>query len=274
MCLCVPAHMAESKMLATHHCLVRVQEPLSLHATAETFVRPALRRRFLDLCARPASEYLARFPFQSDLVKAMFATTDGFSGLCGGWDTPGTGLNFLGHNMCRLGGADGTWMVVQGGMGSVTQALARRAAEAGAEVETGAAVRGIVTGPDGAATGVRVATGGANVAEREIAARAVLVNADPWRLRALLPDAVVPAGLDATLRALRKYGMTMKVGCCWIACAVDAKGVAHVHLSRGMCNACIWAAVTRLPAICEAELSSSGALWHRTAPLACRSISR
>jgi hypothetical protein len=26
-------------------------------------------------------------------------TTDGFSGLNGGWDTPGTGMNFLMHNM-------------------------------------------------------------------------------------------------------------------------------------------------------------------------------
>jgi hypothetical protein len=31
--------------------------------------------------------------------KVMYAVTDGFSGLNGGWDTPGTGLNFLVHNM-------------------------------------------------------------------------------------------------------------------------------------------------------------------------------
>ena len=31
----------------------------------------------------------------------MYAVTDGFSGLNGGWDTPGTGLNFLAHNMVR-----------------------------------------------------------------------------------------------------------------------------------------------------------------------------
>lgn len=32
----------------------------------------------------------------------MYAVTDGFSGLNGGWDTPGTGLNFLAHNMVGL----------------------------------------------------------------------------------------------------------------------------------------------------------------------------
>lgn len=32
-------------------------------------------------------------------------TTDGFSGLNGGWDTPGTGMNFLVHNMVRQAAA-------------------------------------------------------------------------------------------------------------------------------------------------------------------------
>jgi hypothetical protein len=56
----------------------------------------------MDLVKRPISHYLGRFNFQSDLVKAMWATTDAFSGLNGGWDTPGTGMNFLVHNMVRF----------------------------------------------------------------------------------------------------------------------------------------------------------------------------
>ena len=54
---------------------------------------------FIDLCRGPVSAYLARFGFRSDLLQAMYAVTDGFSGLSGGWDSPGTGLNFLAHNM-------------------------------------------------------------------------------------------------------------------------------------------------------------------------------
>lgn len=42
----------------------------------------------------------------------MYAVTDGFSGLNGGWDTPGTGLNFLAHNMARTQG-EGTACVHQ-----------------------------------------------------------------------------------------------------------------------------------------------------------------
>lgn len=204
-----------------------MQEPLSLEATAERFVRPTLRSTFLDLCTLPVSRYLERFSFQSDLVKAMFATTDGFSGLCGGWDTPGTGLNFLAHNMCRLGGADGTWMVVTGGMGSVTQQLALRAAEAGARIETEARVSAILAQPSGGggspgaanssggaavATGLRVASGAAG--EREVRARAVLVNADPFRLQQLLPEGALPASLTQRLDGMRMGGMTMKVWLC------------------------------------------------------------
>src|SRR5205823_349721 len=84
----------------------------------------ALRQIFVDLCRKPVGQYLDRFGFRSDLLKAMYAVTDGFSGLSGDWDTPGTGMNFLVHNMCRLPGSDGTWMIVRGGMGTVTQTLA------------------------------------------------------------------------------------------------------------------------------------------------------
>src|SRR5213075_2514744 len=118
-------------------------EPLSVEGTAERYIRPALRRAFLDLVARPVEEYLARFGFRSDLLLAMYAVTDGFSGLSAGFGTAGTGMNFLVHNMCRLPGSDGTWMIVQGGMGSVTKELARLATEAGATLFTGAGVTSV-----------------------------------------------------------------------------------------------------------------------------------
>ena len=101
-----------------------LEEPLSIEDTAAKYVRPALRQIFVDLCRKPVGQYLDRFGFRSDLLKAMYAVTDGFSGLSGDWDTPGTGMNFLVHNMCRLPGSDGTWMIVRGGMGTVTQTLA------------------------------------------------------------------------------------------------------------------------------------------------------
>ena len=117
-----------------------LEEPLSLEETAETFIRPALRAPFVDLCRGSARAYLERFGFESDLLKAMYAVTDAFSGLDGGYETPGTGMNLLIHNMCRLPGSGGTWMIVRGGMGTVTQKLAALAQAAGARIETHARV--------------------------------------------------------------------------------------------------------------------------------------
>src|SRR3954470_5193928 len=48
-------------------------EPLSVEASAEKYIRPALRKVFLELVARPVEEYLARFNFKSELLVAMYA---------------------------------------------------------------------------------------------------------------------------------------------------------------------------------------------------------
>src|SRR5438132_4220604 len=145
-----------------------LEEPLSIEDTAAKYVRPALRQVFVDLCRKPVGQYLDRFGFKSDLLKAMYAVTDGFSGLNGDWDTPGTGMNFLIHNMCRLPGSDGTWMIVKGGMGTVTQRFASAARESGARIETGRGARAIAQG-----NRVHLRDG------TEIRAKAVVVNADP-----------------------------------------------------------------------------------------------
>jgi phytoene dehydrogenase-like protein len=181
-----------------------LEEPLSAGQTAEQYVRPSLRKIFLDLVEQPVEEYLARFGFQSDLLVAMYAVTDGFSGLTASFGMPGTGMNFLVHNMCRLPGSDGTWMVVEGGMGRVTGELARLAVNAGATIVTGAPVEKI-TVRHGTALGVVVS------GERDVAAHAVICNADPFRMRALAGAPHFPDGFNAKLDGLRRLGTTMKV---------------------------------------------------------------
>ena len=176
-------------------------EPLSIEDTAAKYLRPALRQVFVDLCRKPVGQYLDRFGFRSDLLKAMYAVTDGFSGLNGDWDTPGTGMNFLVHNMCRLPGSDGTWMIVEGGMGTVTQRFAAAAREAGARIETGRPVQSIAQGP----LRVQLRDG------TEVRARAVVVNADPFRLGALLGRENLPAAWNARVDGYRRDGTTFKV---------------------------------------------------------------
>jgi phytoene dehydrogenase-like protein len=181
-----------------------LEEPLSVEATAEKYIRRNLRRVFLDLVTQPAEKYIERFGFRSEMLIAMYAVTDGFSGLSGSFGTPGTGMNFLVHNMCRLPGSDGTFMIAAGGMGSITQEFARLAREAGVEIHLGARVVEILT-RGGAVQGV-VLEGG-----REIQASIVVTNADPFRMRALVGRGRFPEEFNRKLDGLKRMGTTMKV---------------------------------------------------------------
>ena len=180
--------------------------PLSIEETAERFVRPGLRDIFVDLCRGSIGAYLSRFGFESELLEAMYAVTDGFTGHFGDWDSPGSGMNFLLHNLCRLPGADGTWMIVRGGMGTVTSSLAESAERAGAELLLGVTV-GQIEVERGAVSGVLTQEGELHRAS------VVLVNADPFRLEQLLGDAYPPA-LRTRIDSYRRHGTSMKVNLC------------------------------------------------------------
>jgi phytoene dehydrogenase-like protein len=181
--------------------------PLPLEETAERFLRPALREAFVRLCRGSAREYLERFGFQSDLVKAMYAVTDAFSGLDGGYDTQGTGMNLLVHNMCRLPGSGGTWMIVGGGMGTVTQQLATVVRKSGADIRVNAKVASIRT--DGGVVKGVVLEGG-----EELSAPVVVSNADPFRTLKLVDARALPASYRARVDAMSAPGTTLKVNLC------------------------------------------------------------
>jgi phytoene dehydrogenase-like protein len=178
---------------------------LPVEQTAERYLRPALRRVFVDLVRGSAIDYLSRFDFASEAVIAMYAVTDGMPGLTGSPWSPGSGHNLLVHNMCRLPGAGGTWMVVRGGMGTVTTRLAEHARAAGVRIRLNAAVAAIQTS-GGAVTGVATADGGT------VDASVVLLATDPFRLPALLGDAL-PEPLRRRIAdwEVRSPGQTMKV---------------------------------------------------------------
>lgn len=207
-----------------------LEEPLSIEETAERWVRPELRRAFVDLCRGSVGDYLGRFGFESDLIQAMYAVTDGFTGTYGTWDSPGTGMNFLIHNMCRLPGSDGTWMVVEGGMGTVTRLLAEAAVSAGARIDTGAEV-GRIDVEEGVVRGVTLRDG------ESIRAGVVLVNADPFRMMDLLGRDRLPDEYVSRLEAMRRDGSTLKVNLCLdelpdFTCLPERRGQHHgtIHL--------------------------------------------
>ncbi|MFY2559872.1 phytoene desaturase family protein [Corallococcus terminator] len=181
--------------------------PLSIEETAERYIRPALRQNFIRLCQGSARQYLERFRFKSDFVKAMYAVTDAFSGLDGGYDTPGTGMNLLVHNMCRLPGSGGTWMIVGGGMGTVTQAIANVARKYGATIRTGAKVTSVRVDA-GVVKGVVLENG------EELSANVVISNGDPFRTLKLVDSAALPADYRAKVNAMAVPGTTLKVNLC------------------------------------------------------------
>lgn len=181
-----------------------LEEPLPIAQTAEKYIRPALRQVYMNLVTQPTEKYLERFNFKSELLVAMYAVTDGFSGLTGSFGTPGTGMNFLVHNMCRLPGSDGTFMIAQGGMGAVSKEFGRLATEAGAQILTNARVDRILS-TQGKVDGVALQDG------RELRAPVVLTNCDPFRLRYLVGHDNFPEPFNQKLDGMKRMGTTMKI---------------------------------------------------------------
>ncbi|MDQ6651004.1 MAG: NAD(P)/FAD-dependent oxidoreductase [Actinomycetota bacterium] len=178
-------------------------EPLPVEQTAERYLRPSLRSTFVDLVRGSAVDYLSRFGFASEALVAMYAVTDGMPGLAGSPYSPGSGHNLLVHNMCRLPGADGTWMVVRGGLGTVTARIAAAAAAAGASLHPGHAVARVLL-DDGHVSGVETSRG-------RVASPVVLAATDPYRLPGLVGGALPAELLGRITGWAQRPGMTLKV---------------------------------------------------------------
>ncbi len=139
------------------------------------------------LVERPIGEVIEK-RFTDDLVRGVVAT-DALIGTFADVHDPSLIQNrcFLYH---VVGNGTGEWKVPVGGMGAVTDALARAASEAGAEILTGAGVSAIRAD--------RATEGGAEVqwhdGEREHSVRAgtVLSNVAPWVLEILLGNEADP----------------------------------------------------------------------------------
>jgi phytoene dehydrogenase-like protein len=95
-------------------------------------------------------------------------------------------------------------MIVEGGMGTVTQRLATSARNAGATIETGRKVERILH-RGGGVQGVLLADGS------EVRAGVVVVNADPFRMRELVGHASLPDDYNRRLDGYRRDGSTFKV---------------------------------------------------------------
>ena len=130
----------------------------------------SMRRELLSLFATSAGDYLDGW-FESDPIKAAY----GFDGIVGNYAspyTPGSAYVLLHHVFGEVNGKKGAWGHAIGGMGAITQAMARSAQARGAVIRVSTPVREVIVEGDRA---VGVITEGGET----IRAAAVISNLNP-----------------------------------------------------------------------------------------------
>jgi phytoene dehydrogenase-like protein len=154
-----------------------------------------LRRELLQLFASSAGEYLDSW-FQSDPIKAVH----GFDGIVGNYAspyTPGSAYVLLHHVFGEVNGRKGAWGHAIGGMGAITQAMARSAAARGADIRVDAPVREVLV-ERGRAVGAVTCAG------EQFRARAVISNLNPKLLYLkLLDPGLLPPDFRARIERWR-----------------------------------------------------------------------
>jgi phytoene dehydrogenase-like protein len=144
-----------------------------------------LRRELLALFSMSAGDYLDNW-FESDPIKAVY----GFDGIVGNYAspyTPGSAYVLLHHVFGEVNGKRGAWGHAIGGMGAITQAMAKSASARGVTIRTGTPVREVLV-ESGRAVGVITEAG------ETLRANAVISNLNPRLLYTKLID---PAALPA-----------------------------------------------------------------------------
>ncbi len=133
------------------------------------------RRDLLDLFTKSAGELLDAY-FESEPLKAVL----GWDSVVGNFAspyTPGSAYVLLHHVFGEVNGKSGVWGHAIGGMGAISQAIAKECAARGVVVDTDAGVDQVLVehanGNPGRAVGVRLKDG------RELRAKTIVSNLNP-----------------------------------------------------------------------------------------------
>jgi phytoene dehydrogenase-like protein len=163
----------------------------------------AQQRALLDLFTRSAGEMLDD-AFESDLVKALF----GFDAIVGNYASPyaaGSAYVMLHHAFGEVNGKKGVWGHAIGGMGAITQAMARAAAGHGAEIALEAGVREVIVERD-RAVGVVLDNG------KTLRARYVVSSVNPKLLYTrLVPANALPPEFLERIKNWRNGSGTFRI---------------------------------------------------------------
>ena len=161
------------------------------------------QRSLLDLFTRSAGEMLDEV-FESDLLKALF----GFDAIVGNYASPyaaGSAYVMLHHAFGEVNGKKGVWGHAIGGMGAITQSIARAARAAGAEITLDAPVREVIVERD-RAVGVILEDGEA------IRARYIASSVNPKLLYThLVPPDALPDDFLARIKNWRNGSGTFRM---------------------------------------------------------------
>lgn len=158
--------------------------------------------RLLRWMPMPVADLVAEW-FSTDLLQAAIAARGIFGTSQGPWSAGTGALMLLNAAIDPVPG--GSSVLVRGGPGALTRAMAEAAREAGAEIRVGAAVSRILV-RDGRAVGVLLEDG------TELPAMAVVSNADPRRTFLELVDPVdLAPGFLTKIRNYRCPGTAAKV---------------------------------------------------------------
>ncbi len=148
----------------------------------------AMRRELLDLFVKSAGDYLDGW-FVSAPIKAAY----GFDGIVGNYASPysaGSAYVLLHHVFGEVNGKKGVWGHAIGGMGAISQAMSKAAAERGVEIRVSSPVHEVIV-KAGRTVGVVLENGDA------VQARCVVSNLNPKLLYGKLID---PSALDDDFR--------------------------------------------------------------------------
>ncbi len=182
-----------------------IREAFNVLGSANILRRLSLdqQRSLLDLFTRSAGEMLDE-RFEHDLVKALF----GFDAIVGNYASPytmGSAYVMLHHAFGEVNGKKGVWGHALGGMGAITQAMARSAREHGVEIVCESGAREVIV-ERGRATGVILENGPA------IRARYVAAGLNPKLLYTrLVPADVLPADFLARIKNWRSGSGTFRM---------------------------------------------------------------
>jgi phytoene dehydrogenase-like protein len=147
-----------------------------------------------DYATRSEAEILDRH-FKGDLAKALF----GFDGVVGNFaspETPGTAYVLLHHLFGEAAGVPGAWGHAIGGMGAITQAMARACREAGVDIVLNSPVEEVIVD----ASGKQRRAAGVVSGAKAWRAKSVVAGVNPRLLfDRLVPDGAVDADIASRM---------------------------------------------------------------------------